>query len=81
MQTMILQFNEDHNFQTVLGFSIGENKGENIGAAYNEDVPFNSWAYADISAATGNSTQQTSGSWQYVGRNVSYFSRLLYDFQ
>ncbi|MFQ3369563.1 MAG: TonB-linked SusC/RagA family outer membrane protein, partial [Flavobacteriaceae bacterium] len=70
---------EDHNFQTVLGFSIGENKGENI-SAYNEDVPFNSWAYADISAATGNATQQTSGSWQYVGRNVSYFSRLLYDF-
>ncbi|MCH1548235.1 MAG: TonB-dependent receptor [Flavobacteriaceae bacterium] len=72
--------NENHNFQTVLGFSIGENKGEYIGA-FNEDVPFNSWDYADISAATGNATQQTSGSWQYVGRNVSYFSRLLYDYQ
>lgn len=71
--------NENHNFQTVLGFSIGENKGEYIGA-FNEDVPFNSWAYADISAATGNASQQTSSSWQYVGRNVSYFSRLLYDF-
>ena len=70
---------ENHNFQTVLGFSIGENKGEYIGA-FNEDVPFNSWAYADISAATGNASQQTSSSWQYVGRNVSYFSRLLYDF-
>ena len=69
--------NENHNFQTVLGFSIGENKGEYIGA-FNEDVPFNSWAYADISAATGNASQQTSSSWQYVGRNVSYFSRLLY---
>jgi len=72
--------NENHNFQTVLGFSIGENKGEYIGA-FNEDVPFNSWDYADISAATGNASQQTSGSWQYVGRNVSYFSRLLYDYQ
>ena len=71
--------NENHNFQTVLGFSIGENKGEYIGA-FNEDVPFNSWAYADISAATGNASQQTSSSWQYVGRNVSYFSRILYDF-
>ena len=71
--------NENHNFQTVAGFSIGENKGSNISAT-NEDVPFNSWDYADVSAATGNATQQTSGSWQYVGRNLSYFARVLYDY-
>ena len=71
--------NENHNFQTVLGFSIGEKKGSNISAA-NEDVPFNSWDYADVSAATGNATQQTSGSWQYVSRNLSYFGRVLYDY-
>ena len=71
--------NENHNFQTVAGFSIGENKGSNISAT-NEDVPFNSWDYADVSAATGNATQQTSGSWQYVSRNLSYFTRVLYDF-
>tara|TARA_Y100000991_G_scaffold208425_1_gene187425 strand:- start:7167 stop:10247 length:3081 start_codon:yes stop_codon:yes gene_type:complete len=69
----------NHNFQTVAGFSIGENKGSNISAS-NEDIPFNSWDYADISAATGNVSQQTSGSWQYVGRNLSYFARLLYDY-
>ena len=68
-----------HNFQTVSGFSIGESKGSNISAT-NEDVPFNSWSYADVSAATGNALQQTSGSWQYVNRNLSYFSRILYDF-
>ena len=68
-----------HNFQTVAGFSIGESKGSNISAT-NEDVPFNSWSYADVSAATGNALQQTSGSWQYVNRNLSYFSRILYDF-
>ena len=68
-----------HNFQTVAGFSIGESKGGNISAT-NEDVPFNSWSYADVSAATGNALQQTSGSWQYVNRNLSYFSRLLYDY-
>ena len=72
--------NEKHNFQTVAGFSIGENKGSNISAT-NEDVPFNSWDYADVSAATGNATQQTSGSWQYVSRNLSYFARVLYDFE
>ncbi len=71
--------NENHNFQTVAGFSIGENKGSNISAT-NEDIPFNSWDYADVSAATGNATQQTSGSWQYVSRNLSYFARVLYDF-
>ena len=71
--------NENHNFQTVAGFSIGENKGSNISAT-NEDIPFNSWDYADVSAATGNATQQTSGSWQYVSRNLSYFTRVLYDF-
>ena len=71
--------NENHNFQTVAGFSIGENKGSNISAT-NEDIPFNSWEYADVSAATGNATQQTSGSWQYVSRNLSYFARVLYDF-
>ena len=72
-------FNENHNFQTVAGFSIGENKGSNISAT-NEDIPFNSWDYADVSAATGNVTQQTSGSYQYVSRNLSYFARILYDF-
>ncbi|MDP6877046.1 MAG: TonB-dependent receptor, partial [Candidatus Marinimicrobia bacterium] len=71
--------NDQHNFQTVLGFSIGENKGDNI-TAYNEDIPFNSWSYADISSAMGNAEQQTSGSWQYVSRNLSYFGRVLYDF-
>jgi len=71
--------NEEHNFQTVLGFSIGESKGDNI-TAYNEDIPFNSWEYADVSSATGNAEQQTSGSWQYVSRNLSYFGRILYDY-
>ena len=74
-----LTVNENHNFQTVAGFSIGENKGSNISAT-NEDIPFNSWDYADVSAATGNVTQQTSGSYQYVSRNLSYFARILYDF-
>ena len=74
------EINEDHVFETVLGFSIGKNRGENI-SANAEDIPFNSWAYADVSAATGDAESQTSGSWQYEGRNVSYFTRINYDFQ
>ena len=71
---------EDHTFQTVLGFSIGKNTGNSI-TANGQDIPFNSWAYADVSAATGDAASQTSGSWQYENRNVSYFTRINYDFQ
>ena len=71
---------EDHAFETVLGFSIGKNSGSNV-TANAEDIPFNSWAYADVSAATGDAASQTSGSWQYESRNVSYFTRINYDFQ
>jgi TonB-dependent starch-binding outer membrane protein SusC len=71
---------EDHNFATVLGFQISKNQGENV-TANAQDIPFNSWAYADVSAATGDAQSQTSGSWQYVNRNVSYFTRINYDYQ
>lgn len=74
------KINDDHTFETVLGFSIGKNEGDNI-TANAQDIPFNSWAYADVSAATGDAESQTSGSWQYVHRNVSYFTRINYDFQ
>ncbi|MDP6922646.1 MAG: TonB-dependent receptor, partial [Lutibacter sp.] len=71
---------EDHVFETVLGFSIGKNTGDNI-TANAQDVPFNSWDYADVSAATGDADSQTAGSWQYENRNVSYFSRINYDYK
>lgn len=71
---------KDHNFETVLGYSIGKNSGSNV-TANAEDVPFNSWDYADVSAATGDAKSQTSGSWQYESRNISYFSRINYDYQ
>lgn len=71
---------EDNSFDIVLGMSIGKNTGDNI-TANNEDVPFNSWDYADISAATGNAEAQTSSSWQYQKRNVSFFGRINYDYK
>jgi TonB-linked SusC/RagA family outer membrane protein len=73
------KINDDHSFQTVLGVSIGKNTGDNI-TANAEDIPYNSWTYADVSAATGDAASQTSGSWQYVNRNISYFSRINYDY-
>ena len=71
---------EDHNFQTVIGFSIAKNTGKNL-TANGVDIPFNSWAYADVSSATGDAASQTSGSWQFVKRNLSYFTRINYGYQ
>ncbi len=71
---------EDHNFQTVLGFSIAKSTGSSI-TANGQDIPFNSWDYADVSAATGDAASQTSSSWQYENRNLSYFARVNYDFK
>jgi len=71
---------EDHNFDAVFGIQISKNQGENV-TANAQDIPFNSWAYADISAATGDAESQTSSSWQYINRNLSYFSRINYDYQ
>ncbi|MGV6846128.1 MAG: SusC/RagA family TonB-linked outer membrane protein [Lutibacter sp.] len=74
------KINDDHSFETVLGLQFAKNTGDNI-TANAEDIPFNSWDYADVSAATGDPDSQTSGSWQYVNRNVSYFGRINYDYK
>ena len=72
---------EKHNFETVVGFSMARVTGNSLSGS-RQDVPFNSWDFADISSATG--IAQTSGldlgSYQYERRNLSYFSRVDYDF-
>lgn len=76
---------EDHNFDAVLGFSMAKTSGNAAGAS-RQDVPFNSWEFADFTAATGNNTATNSNAvtgyyYQYFRRNLSYFSRINYDFQ
>ncbi len=76
---------EDHNFETVLGFSMAKTSGNAAGAT-RQDVPFNSWEFADFSAATGNNTATNTNAlsgyyYQYFRRNLSYFSRINYDYQ
>ena len=73
---------EDHSFETVLGLSLSKNNGNSINGS-RQDVPFNSWDYADISSATGVAPNSglDVGSWQYERRNVSYFGRVNYDYQ
>jgi TonB-linked SusC/RagA family outer membrane protein len=76
---------EDHNFETVVGFALSKNSGNAAGAS-RQDVPFNSWDFADFTAATGNNNATNSNAingyyYQYFRRNLSYFSRINYDYQ
>ncbi len=74
-----------HNFETVAGFSLAKVSGNAAGAS-RQDVPFNSWEFADLTAATGsnsptNTNALTGYYYQYFKRNVSVFARFNYDYQ
>jgi len=76
---------ESHNFETVLGISIAKTSGNAAGTS-RQDVPFNSWAFADFNAATGNNSATNTDAlkgyyYQYFRRNLSFFSRVNYDYQ
>lgn len=73
---------KNQQLDAVLGFSMAKITGTNISGT-RQDVPFNSWEFADLSSATGIATNNglDVGSYQYERRNLSYFSRLDYDFK
>jgi TonB-linked SusC/RagA family outer membrane protein len=76
---------QDHNFETVVGFSMARSSGNAAGAS-RQDVPFNSWDFADFTAATGvnsatNTSAQTGYYYQYFKRNISFFGRVNYDYK
>jgi TonB-linked SusC/RagA family outer membrane protein len=76
---------KDHHFETTLGFSLYRTSGNADGAS-RQDVPFNSWEFADFTAATGtnsatNSNALTGFYYQYFRRNISYFGRVNYDYK
>ena len=75
----------DHHFETVLGFSIAKVSGNAAGAS-RQDVPFNSWEFADFTAAVGNNTATNTNAvtgyyYKYFRRNLSFFNRINYDYQ
>ncbi len=75
---------EHHHFETVLGIAIAKTSGNAAGAS-RQDVPFNSWEFADFTAATGNNTGTNTNAlsgyyYQYFRKNLSYFSRINYDY-
>jgi len=76
---------QEHHFETVLGFSLSKVSGNAAGSS-RQDVPYNSWEFADFTAATGNNTPTNTNAltgyyYQYFKRNVSVFGRLNYDYR
>ncbi len=84
---------KDHHFETVLGMALSKNSGNQAGA-FREDVPFNSWEYADYTSATGTNTiiydnngvPQVRNAvrgyyFQYFNKSASGFVRMNYDFK
>lgn len=81
----------NHHFETVVGLALSKVSGNQQGAS-RDDVPFNSWEYADFNAATGvNSIIMVNGQpqvytairgyyFQYFNKNASGFLRINYDY-
>lgn len=83
--TYNFKINESHNFETVLGLSFAKIAGDAINGS-RQDVPFNSWDFADLTSATGvntatNTNAVTMGNSQYFRKNQSYFGRVNYDYK
>lgn len=75
---------EGHHFETVAGIGFSKSRGDGTSAS-RQDVPFNSWTFADITSATGtnsatNVSAYTAGNYQYFRKNASYFGRVNYDY-
>lgn len=71
---------ENHGLDVTLGMSVRKERGESLtGVAY--DIPNNSYEFADISAADGTNEDNNTSSWQYEFRQLSYFTRVQYDYQ
>ena len=81
----IYNINGVHHFEALLGTTIAKVTGNQAGLTA-QDVPFNSWDYADINAVTSSNTAanpnaRTSYYYQYFKKNISYFSRINYDYK
>lgn len=80
-----VKINENHNLEAVAGFSLSKSTSSSY-TATRQDVPFNSWTFADLTSATGtnsstNPSAFTSGkTLGAIKRNASYFGRLNYDY-
>jgi TonB-dependent starch-binding outer membrane protein SusC len=74
-----------HTFETVAGFSMAKSSS-NVAGASRQDVPFNSWEFADYTAAVGNNSSTNPDAvkgyyYQNFKRNLSFFGRVNYDYK
>ncbi len=74
-----------HNLETTAGISLSKGTG-NVAGASRQDVPFNSWEFADFTAATGSSANNNANGltgyyYQYLNKRASGFGRINYDFE
>lgn len=74
----------EHSFNLIGGIAASKLTGNAAGAT-RQDVPFNSWEFADFTAATGANTATNTDAlsgyyYQYFRKNISYFGRLNYDY-
>ena len=81
----IYKLKDDHHFEAIVGFSLAKTSGNAAGAS-RQDVPYNSWTFADNTAATGvnsatNTNAQTGYYYEYFNKNTSTFGRLNYDYK
>ena len=79
------KINSKHVFETVVGISARRTTGSAAGAS-RQDVPFNSWEFADFTAATGSNTATNPNAsngyyYQYFRNNASLFGRINYDYE
>jgi TonB-linked SusC/RagA family outer membrane protein len=73
-------FNDVHNVKGTLGISFLEDRGKSLTGTAN-NVPYNSFDFADISATEGGNLLNNTSSFQYVSRLQSYFLRAEYGYQ
>jgi TonB-linked SusC/RagA family outer membrane protein len=74
----------NNSFETTVGMTLAKGSGNTAGAS-RQDVPYNSWEFADFTAATGNtSNNNTNGLngyyFQYTNTHASGFARVNYDY-
>ena len=74
-----------HHLETTVGMTLSKGSGNTAGAS-RQDVPYNSWAFADFTAATGNTTNNNTNGltgyyFQYFNKHASGFGRINYDYE
>ena len=71
--------NDVHDFKLTLGTTVFRSHGEGLFGSRN-DVPGNSFEFADIGTATGSGESNTSDAFVSEVRRLSYFARFNYTF-